>query len=147
MILQRPLAHETNSARANHINNQLGIFEAAEVISQERIRLPDRFQLSSIGQNFGRAGDPNLIVRIIEVTQFHLWIGLNFRRFAVGFQVRDVDGETINFDWRNRPQPRLVAIHRRELGEFRLRDDLSRKVRQLPGRNGLRSGLRHDVLD
>lgn len=62
MIFERPFAHKTDLSRDNAIENQLGIPGCAEILAQERIFLPYREDDVFFDDDFGTAGNADLIV-------------------------------------------------------------------------------------
>ena len=74
VVFQRPLAHETHARGADAVDDERGIFRGAEVAAEKRVAFPDLAEQHRVGEDFGDAGDSNLIVPVVEVAQFHFRI-------------------------------------------------------------------------
>lgn len=143
MIFERPFAHETDSSRDNAIENQLGIVGCAEILTQERIFLPDRKNDVLLGNDPGTAGNADLIVVGREIGELDEGIRGDFGGLVIRSEIGDVNGEVIiDPHRRDRTHPRMTAgIDRGEHGEFRGRDDGMGQFVEAGGIDGFGAGF------
>src|SRR5207248_10637499 len=92
-----------------------GVVDSSEVAPQQRVALPDLLEQAAVSENFSDAGDSNLIVTIIEVTELDFGIRGEFLGFVIAAKVGDIDHKTVDANGRDRTNPRLIAIHGGEL--------------------------------
>ena len=143
MIFEGPFAHEADLSRGDAIENKLGIFRRTEILTQERIFLPDREDDVLFGDDFGTAGNADLIVIRREVGELDEGIRGDLGGLVVGGEIGDVDGEVIiDPHRRDRTHPRMTAgIDRGEHGEFRGRDDGVGEFVEAGGIDGFGAGF------
>src|SRR5207302_2341224 len=109
--------------RPNAIDDQGWVVDAAEILAQQRITVPDFLEKAPIRHDFRDAGQPDLVMMIVEVAQLDARIGLDLGRLVVAAQVGDVDDEAIRPYRRYRPNARLIAVDGRQVGEAVCLDD------------------------
>ncbi len=114
VVLESPFLHVSHPVGLDAVHDQLGIVERTEILAQERIVAPDRFEQRAIRHHSGRALDPHLVVAGVDIAQLDFRLGGDFRRLVIAAQVGDVDGKAVGLDRKYRPQPRLIAICRRQ---------------------------------
>jgi hypothetical protein len=148
VVLQRPLAHETNTLGDDAIDDELGIVGRAEVAAEQGIRLPDFREHGRVGEHFGATGDAHLIVRVVQVAQLDARVRGDLGGLAVAAEIRDEDGEAIDADRGDGAHARLVAIDGGEHGKFRAGDHGAGEGGQVGGvdRRGSGHGGRSCVL-
>ena len=110
VVLEGPLPHEPDARWSDPVDDQGGVVWLAEVPSQKRVVAPDHFQQLRIGEDFSRSRDSHLIVRIVEVAEFHFRVQRNLVGFAIRAKIGDEDRESFGADRRHRSEMRLVAV-------------------------------------
>ena len=79
-------------------------------MAEEGVGIPDFLEASFVGEDFGSAGDADLIVIEGEVAEFDAGVGRDFFCFVVAFEIRDIDDEAIGADRGDGTQAGLVTI-------------------------------------
>jgi len=115
VILERPIAHKANSVGSNSVDDKFRIVDRSEILSKERVCVPDFLQQSTVCKNGRRTSDADLVVMIIQITQFDLRVGSDFDRLMVTSKIRHIDGESLGANGRNRPHTRLITIDRSQM--------------------------------
>lgn len=130
-VIQGPFLHAADAERPDAVDDEVGVFRRAEVVSEEGVGIPDFGEEIRVIEDFGRARDADLVVIAVEVAEFDRWICGDFGGFAVASEVGDVDGEVIDADWGDWAESWLRSIHGGEHGESGIGDDAVGEVRRL----------------
>jgi hypothetical protein len=100
MVVKRPFAHVANALRCDSVEDKLRIVDAAQVLPQQRIGVPDLLKNSSVANDFSYSSDANLVVMVVKIPQFHLGVGGDFLRLVIAKEVGNVDREPVGLTWR-----------------------------------------------
>src|SRR6476660_5365573 len=100
MIIEGPFLHEANTLWPDAVNDEGGIIEAAEILTQQRVAVPDLLQQCSFRNDVRHTRDANLVVMIVEIAKLDFWIGGDLDRFVIHPQIGDINGEAIGLDRR-----------------------------------------------
>lgn len=117
IIFQRPFLHVSDAIGLDAIDDQFRIINRPEVLPKERVRLPDLLEDLAFNNDAGRPGETDLIVLLVEITELDFRIRRDFSRLVVAAKIRDIDGEAIRADGRDRPEARLIAVDGRQVGK------------------------------
>ena len=98
VVLQCPFPHVSYAFGHHPVDNQFGVVDRTEVLSQQWVVVPDLFQDLLFGDHLGVSGDPDLVMPVIDVAQFDVRVGLDLGRLGVAAEVGDVNGEAVGVD-------------------------------------------------
>ena len=118
MIVEGPFFHVSDAGGADAVDDEVGVVGGAEVAAEEGIGGPDFGEEGGIGEDFGGAGDADLVVTGVEIAKFDAGIGGDLGGFAVGAEVGDIDGEAVGADGGDGAEAGLGAVEGGEHGEF-----------------------------
>src|SRR5712691_438705 len=69
VVFQCPFSHVANSCWLDTVQNELRVIDTAEILTEQWIRVPNLLEQGSLSDHLRHAGDPNLVVLVVQVAQ------------------------------------------------------------------------------
>src|SRR4051794_11095107 len=117
VIVERPFLHVADAVRDDAVDDECRVIQAAEVLAQEGVAVPDLLEDGPVVDHLGDAGDPDLVVLVVKIDELDAGIGRDLDRLVIAPEVGDVDREAVGPDRGDGAGARLFAVDRGEAGE------------------------------
>ncbi len=92
VVVESPLLHVSDLLGRDPVNDQRGVVNRPQIVAEQGVRVPDFLEQAAVGDDLGRARDPDLVMMIVEVAELDMGVGGDFPGLVVHPEIGD--GET-----------------------------------------------------
>ena len=98
MVFKGPFFHVSDLGGLEDVDDEFGIVDGAEVVAEQGIGFPNFFEEGTIVEDFGVAGNADLVVVAVEVAELDFRVGGDFAGFVIAFQVSHINRKAVGAD-------------------------------------------------